>query len=63
MTDDLNTLATALYFFTDETLKTHPWLAPERPPGGFDLMSSGAEVVTLAVLAALLGEPSERRCS
>ncbi|TMR89099.1 IS982 family transposase [Nonomuraea basaltis] len=61
MTDDLNTLATALYFFTDETLKTYLRLAPDRPPGGFDLTLSDAEVVTLAVMSALLSEPSERR--
>ncbi|MGK5553367.1 IS982 family transposase [Actinomadura kijaniata] len=61
MTPDLNTLATALYVKIDDELKARPWLAPERPAGGIEPKLSDAELVTLAVLAALLGYTSERR--
>jgi len=52
---DLDTLATALYVTTDELLKTSPHLAPWRPAVGIGPKLSDAELVTLAVLQALLG--------
>src|SRR6266536_686215 len=58
---DLDTLATALYVTTDDLLKTAPHLAPWRPAVGIAPKLSDAELVTLAVLQALLGYPSEAR--
>ncbi len=57
----LDTLATALYVTTDDLLKTCPHLAPWRPAVGIAPKLSDAELVTLAVLQALLGYPSEAR--
>jgi len=34
VTNDVDTLATALYATTDDMLKEHPDLAPWRPPVG-----------------------------
>lgn len=61
MTKDLNTLATALYVKIDDQLLRSPDLAPERPKRGIKPMLSDAELVTLAVMSALLGFTSERR--
>ena len=61
MDADLDTLATALYVTTDELLKTAPDLAPWRPAVGIAPKLSDAELVTLAVLQALLGFCSEAR--
>ena len=61
MTNNLNTLATALYVKIDDALKAMPWLAPERPAGGIAPVLGDAELVTLAVMSALLGYVSERR--
>ncbi|MFI6368551.1 IS982 family transposase [Nocardia sp. NPDC050630] len=61
MTKDLDTLATALYVRTDDLLKTSPELAPWRPRVGFEPELTDAELVTLAVIQALLGFTSERR--
>ena len=61
MTTDIDTLATALYARVDDALKVSPDLAPSRPPGGFTPALSDAELVTLAVMSALLGFTSERR--
>ncbi|MEU9044432.1 MULTISPECIES: IS982 family transposase [unclassified Kitasatospora] len=61
MTTDLETLATALYAKIDDTLKASPELAPARPAIGFVPTLSDAELVTLAVMSALLGFTSERR--
>ncbi|TMR01152.1 IS982 family transposase [Nonomuraea turkmeniaca] len=61
MTNDLNTLATALYVKIDDTLKASPNLAPRRPKTGIAPTLSDAELVTLAVMSALLGFTSERR--
>ncbi|WP_433431365.1 IS982 family transposase [Nonomuraea sp. CA-141351] len=61
MTKDLNTLATALYVKIDDQLITFPDLAPERPRVGIQPTLSDAELVTLAVMSALLGFTSERR--
>src|SRR6266545_2084920 len=57
----LDTLATALYVTTDDLLKTSPHLAPWRPAVGIAPKLSDAELVTLAVMQALLGFPSEAR--
>jgi hypothetical protein len=61
VTKDLDTLATALYVRTDDLLKTSPELAPWRPRVGFEPELTDAELVTLAVIQALLGFTSERR--
>jgi hypothetical protein len=58
---DLDTLATALYVRVDDLLKTFPERAPWRPRVGIAPKITDAEVVTLAVMAALLGFSSERR--
>jgi hypothetical protein len=58
---DLDTLATALYVTIDDLLKAAPELAPWRPSGGIRPKLSDAELVTLAVLQALLGFVSEAR--
>ncbi len=59
MDTDLDTLATALYVRVDDALKDHPELAPARPAVGIAPKLSDAELVTLAVLQALLGFTSE----
>ena len=60
---DLDTLATALYVTTDDLLKESPQLSPYRPEVGIDPKMSDAELVTLAVMQALLGFTSEAgRC-
>ncbi|WP_329185969.1 IS982 family transposase [Actinacidiphila glaucinigra] len=61
MTNNLDTLATALYATTDDLLKERPDLAPLRPPVGIAPRLSDAELVTLAVMQALLGFTSEAR--
>ncbi|MFJ9709013.1 IS982 family transposase [Streptomyces sp. NPDC101234] len=61
MTDDLDTLATALYARIDDELKASPWLAPWRPAVGITPTLSDAELITLAVMSALPGYTSERR--
>jgi hypothetical protein len=58
---DLDTLATALYARTDDLLKASPERAPWRPGIGLALQISDAELLTLAVLQALLGFTSESR--
>jgi hypothetical protein len=58
---DLDTLATALYVKIDELLQRAPQLAPWRPAVGIAPKLSDAELVTLAVLQALLGFCSEAR--
>jgi hypothetical protein len=58
---DLETLATALYVKIDDMLRDWPDLAPVRPAGGIPITLSDAEVLTLAVMSALLGFTSERR--
>jgi hypothetical protein len=55
VTTDLDTLATALYARTDDLLKESPQLAPVRPGVGIGPKLSDAELVTLAVMQALLG--------
>jgi hypothetical protein len=61
VTNDLDTLATALYVKTDDLLKASPYLARWRPAVGIAPKLTDAELVTLAVLQALLGFTSESR--
>jgi hypothetical protein len=59
--NDIETLATALYVKIDDMLADWPDLAPARPAGGIMPVLSDAELLTMAVMAALLGFTSERR--
>jgi len=52
---DLDTLATALYVRTDDLLKDNPHQIPWRPMVGIAPKICDAEMVTLAVMQALLG--------
>lgn len=61
MDADLDTLATALYVTIDDLLKAAPHLAPWRPRVGIAPKLTDAELVTLAVMQALLGFVSEAR--
>ena len=61
MTTNLDTLATALYVKIDDLLKESPQLAPWRPKVGIAPRLSDAELVTLAVMQALLGYTCEAR--
>ena len=61
MENDIETLATALYVKIDDMLRDWPDLAPVRPAGGTPLTLSDAELLTMAVMSALLGFTSERR--
>ena len=61
MTNDLDSLATALYVTTDDLLKNSPQLAPWRPAVGIAPQLSDAELVTLAMMQAMLGFTSEAR--
>ena len=61
MDADLDTLATALYVRTDDLLKASPERAPWRPKVGIAPRISDAELITLAVMQALLGLTSEAR--
>lgn len=57
----MDTLATALYVRTDDLLRQFPDLAPWRPAIGLQPRLPDAELVTLAVMQALLGYISEAR--
>ena len=59
MDADLDTLVTAMYVRADDLLKTCPEWAPWRPAGIFPRISD-AELVTLAVMQALLGSSPRR---
>ena len=59
MGPDLDTLATALYVRIDDLLAQNPQWAPWRPKVGFAPKLSDAELVTLAVISALLGFDNE----
>ncbi|RPK69570.1 hypothetical protein OG355_04805 [Streptomyces sp. NBC_00987] len=61
MTNDVDTLGTALYATTDDMLKEHPDLAPWRPPAGITPRLSDAGLVTPATMQAILGYTSEAR--
>src|SRR5262249_24590549 len=58
---DLDTLAIELYVRADDLLKAAPERAPWRPATGIGPQVSDAELVTLAVMQALLGFTSEAR--
>jgi hypothetical protein len=57
----LDTLATALYVRTDDLLKAAPDRVPWRPSIGFTPQITDAELITLAVMQALLRFTSETR--
>jgi len=59
MNADLDALATKLYVTIDDLLIEHPDWAPERPTVGIEAKLTDAELITLAVLQALLGFTSE----
>ena len=61
MNPDLDTLATRLYVTIDDLLIDHPEWAPERPAVGIAPRLTDAELLTLAVIQALLGFTSEAR--
>ena len=61
MNPDLDTLATRLYVTIDDMLIAHPEWGPERPPVGIAPKLTDAELLTLAVIQALLGFTSEAR--
>ena len=61
MDADLDTLATALYVRTDDLLKASPERVPWRPKIGITPKITDAELITLAVMQALLGYTSEAR--
>jgi hypothetical protein len=61
VTNNLDTLATALYAATDDLLKQRPDLAPWRPAVGISPQLTDAELVTLAMMQAMLGFTSEAR--
>lgn len=61
MTNDLDTLATALCVTIDDLLTESPQLPPWRPEVGIKPQLSDAELVTLAVMQSLLGFTSEAR--
>jgi hypothetical protein len=61
VTNDLDTLATAPYVRTDDLLRQAPRLVPWRPKVGIQPKLTDAELVTLAVMQALLGFTSEAR--
>ena len=59
--NDIETLAVALYVKIDDMLGDWPDLAPERRADGIVPTLSDAELLTMAVMSALLGFTSERR--
>lgn len=61
MNADLDALATELYVTIDDILITNPHLVPLRPKVGIAPRLSDAELLTLAVLQALLGHSNEAR--
>lgn len=58
---DLETLAVALYVKVDDELRARPDLVAPRPAGAIAPKVSDAELVTMAVMQALLMIRSERR--
>jgi len=58
---NIETLATALYAKIDDLLLAEPDLAPWRPDGSMPVTVSDSELLTMAVMSALLGFRSERR--
>jgi hypothetical protein len=61
MNTDLDALALRLYVTVDDLLIDHPDWAPERPTVGIAPKLTDAELITLAVIQALLGFTSEAR--
>jgi hypothetical protein len=61
MNADLDALATELYVTIDDILIAHPRLVPPRPRVGIAPRLADAELLTLAVLQALLGHSDEAR--
>lgn len=61
MDNDLDTLATALYVTCDDLLASHPEWVPARPKVGITPKISDAEIITLAVMQALLQFTNETR--
>ena len=61
MDADLDTFVTALYVTIDDALRTHAHLRRWRPKVGLAPKLSDAELLTMAVLQALLGFTSETR--
>ncbi len=61
MNADLDALATALYVTIDDLLIANPNLVPDRPDVGIAPRLSDAELLTMAVLQALLGFANEAR--
>jgi hypothetical protein len=61
MDADLDTLATAFYVKIDDLLKDSPDRGPWRPAIGIAPKITDAELLTLSVMAALLGYTSETR--
>jgi len=56
---DLDTLAIALYVRIDDLFAAHPEYLPHRPRVAIAPRISDADLVTLAVMAALLGFTGE----
>ena len=61
MNKNIETLATALYVKIDDMLKDWPELRLPRPATTTPITLSDAELLTMAVMSALLGFTSERR--
>lgn len=61
MNPDLDALVTSLYVTVDDLLIEYPHWAPYRPAVGITPRLSDSELVTLAVIQALLGYTSEAR--
>lgn len=61
MNTELDSLATALYVKTDDLLMGSAHLAPWRPAVGISPQLSDAELVTLAMMQAMLGFTSEAK--
>ena len=57
----LDALATELYVVIDDLLIDNPHLVPDRPAVGITPQLSDTELMTLAVLQALLGYHNEAR--
>jgi hypothetical protein len=58
---NLDTLTIALHARIDDEVKASPWLLPVRPAVGIVPTLGDAELLTLAVMSALLDCTSERR--
>ncbi|MGH9046256.1 MAG: IS982 family transposase, partial [Acidimicrobiales bacterium] len=61
MEADMDTFVTAMYVKVDDTLRDTPTLRLWRPKVGIAPKLSDAELVTMAVVQALLGFTSEAR--